>query len=57
MDEEIIKSADLQKLMEYGGRMYGIGTARPQGYGRFAVTCWEPMGSRVEEAEEVLVNA
>lgn len=41
LDEEVIKPEDLHKLMEYGGRMYGIGTARPQGYGRFSVTRWD----------------
>jgi hypothetical protein len=57
VDEEIIKATDLQKLFEYGGRMYGIGTARPQGYGRFAVTVWEPIeSSAVREAERVLAE-
>lgn len=41
VDEEIIKGDDLKKLVEYGGRLYGIGTARPQGYGRFTVVRWE----------------
>jgi hypothetical protein len=41
LDEEVIKSADLRKLIEYGGRWYGIGSARPQGFGRFAVTAWD----------------
>ena len=39
VDEEIIKGTDLLKLFEYGGRMYGIGTARPQGFGRFSIAC------------------
>jgi hypothetical protein len=52
VDEEIIKEGDLKKLIEYGGRMYGIGTARPQGYGRFAVSCWELIDrAAVKEAE------
>jgi hypothetical protein len=41
LDESVIKSGDLRKLVEYGGRWYGIGSARPQGYGRFTVTRWE----------------
>lgn len=41
VDEDIIKVPDLQKLVEYGGRLYGIGTARPQGFGRFTVQRWE----------------
>jgi hypothetical protein len=41
IDKEIITSENLKKLMEYGGRFYGIGTARPQGYGRFQVVRWE----------------
>jgi hypothetical protein len=43
IDEEVIKTDDLRKLMEYGGRWYGIGSARPQGYGRFQVTGWDPV--------------
>jgi len=45
VDEEIIKVDDLKKLTEYGGWKFGIGTARPQGYGRFRVTRWEVLGS------------
>ena len=41
LDEEVIKSEDLKKLVEYGGRWYGVGSARPQGYGRFTVTRWD----------------
>jgi hypothetical protein len=41
VDEEIIKPEDLQKLFEYGGKYIGLGSARPQGYGRFQVTRWE----------------
>jgi len=41
VDEEVIKVEDLRKLMEYGGRWYGIGSARPQGFGRFQVTGWD----------------
>ena len=40
IDEEIIKNDDLQKLIEWGGRYVGIGSARPQGYGRFTVAKW-----------------
>jgi hypothetical protein len=43
VDEEIIRCADLQKMVEHGGRMYGIGTARPQGFGRFVVTKWDKL--------------
>ncbi len=45
LDEDIIKENQLKTLMEYGGRLYGIGTARPQGFGRFSVTRWELLGS------------
>lgn len=41
MDEEIILAKNLQKLFEFGGRYVGMGTARPQGYGRFSVERWE----------------
>lgn len=40
IDEEIIKESDLRKLIEWGGRYVGIGSARPQGYGRFIVKVW-----------------
>lgn len=43
IDEEIIKQGDLRKLMEYGGKWFGIGGARPQGFGRFQVTEWETL--------------
>lgn len=55
LDEEIIRETDLLKLLEYGGRMYGIGTARPQGFGRFSVAVWEPLGQPdLLEADKVL---
>jgi hypothetical protein len=41
IDESIIKADDLQKLLEYAGRYVGIGSARPQGYGRFTISRWE----------------
>ena len=41
VDEEVIKVDDLRKLIEYGGRWYGIGSCRPQGYGRFTVKVWD----------------
>jgi hypothetical protein len=41
VDESIIKAEDLMKLMEYGGRYIGIGSGRPQGYGRFSVARWD----------------
>lgn len=40
LDESIITSEDLKKLMDYAGRYLGIGASRPQGYGRFTVTVW-----------------
>jgi hypothetical protein len=43
VDEEVVKCEDLQKLMEYGGRWYGVGSARPQGFGRFQVIEWDVM--------------
>ena len=45
LDEEVIKSEELKKLVEYGGRLYGIGSARPQGYGRFTVSRWEKLST------------
>ena len=54
LDEEVIKSSDLKKLVEYGGRWYGIGSARPQGFGRFAVTTWQEVSPQVAmEAAEL----
>jgi hypothetical protein len=41
LEEEVISSADLQKLVEWGGKWIGIGSARPQGYGRFTVSGWD----------------
>jgi len=41
VDEEVIKAEDLLKLVTYGGRWYGIGSSRPQGYGRFTVSKWD----------------
>ncbi len=43
VDEEIVKAEDLRKLMEYGGRWLGVGSARPQGFGRFQVVEWDVM--------------
>ena len=40
VDTEVLKSNDLLKLVEWGGKWIGIGSARPQGYGRFAVADW-----------------
>ncbi len=45
IDESIIKIGDLQKLCEYSGRYVGIGSARPQGFGRFQVSRWEKVSS------------
>lgn len=41
IDPEVIEWTALRKLVEYGGRMVGIGGARPQGFGRFVVERWE----------------
>lgn len=41
LDEDIIKSQELQKLFEWGGKWIGLGGARPQGFGRFSVIEWE----------------
>lgn len=41
LDEEVITAEKLCRLIEYGGRWYGIGSCRPQGYGRFTVSRWE----------------
>ena len=40
LDEEVITADNLFKLVEWGGRWIGIGSARPQGYGRFTITRW-----------------
>jgi hypothetical protein len=45
IDEDIIKQEDLMKLFEYGGKYIGIGSARPQGFGRFRVESWELLQS------------
>jgi hypothetical protein len=64
VDEEIIKCDDLKKLFEYGGRMYGVGSARPQGFGRFQVMSWTVIGDRktpgmpvVEQLKEMELGA
>jgi hypothetical protein len=64
VDEDVITVANLRKLFEYGGKWYGIGSARPQGFGRFTVTKWDVLtqgmqeqGTQEEEAhEEALVE-
>ena len=40
VDVDNITPATLRKLFEFGGKYYGIGSARPQGYGRFTVAAW-----------------
>ena len=45
VDESIIKVDDLKKLIQYAGRRIGIGSARPQGYGRFSVIRWNKLSS------------
>ena len=46
VDEEVITVENLRKLFEYGGKWYGIGSGRPQGFGRFQVKEWSAAGSR-----------
>ena len=41
LDEEVITEEKLHRLIAYGGKWYGIGSCRPQGYGRFQVTRWD----------------
>jgi hypothetical protein len=41
VDPEVIKPDDLRKLLEWGGKWIGIGSARPQGFGRFQIGRWE----------------
>jgi hypothetical protein len=41
IDEQVITADKLRALVEYGGHWYGIGSCRPQGYGRFVVTRWD----------------
>lgn len=50
LDEEIIPSKDLQKIFEWGGKYIGLGSARPQGYGRFKVIGWDLVSSLKEAA-------
>jgi len=38
LDDAMYSPKDLKSLLEYGGRMVGIGAARPQGFGRFELT-------------------
>jgi hypothetical protein len=40
VDPEVIEPEKLKKLIEWGGKWIGIGSARPQGYGRFQVMRW-----------------
>jgi hypothetical protein len=40
VDDEIITPKNLFTLMEWGGKWIGIGSARPQGFGRFTVSSW-----------------
>lgn len=47
VDEEVIKVTDLEKLMTWGGKWVGVGSARPQGYGRFVVSVWDVIGAEV----------
>ena len=35
--EEMVNPKDLKSMIEWGGKYVGIGSARPQGYGRFAL--------------------
>jgi hypothetical protein len=41
LDESVVKSDDLQKLVEWGGKWVGVGSCRPQGFGRFTVITWD----------------
>jgi hypothetical protein len=41
IDEEIIQPDQLKTLITWGGKFIGLGSARPQGYGRFGIACWE----------------
>ena len=43
VDPEVIEPEKLKKLIEWGGKWIGIGSARPQGYGRFQVARWEEL--------------
>ena len=38
MDEKMVKPSDLMELLNFAGRVIGIGASRKQGYGRFIVT-------------------
>jgi hypothetical protein len=41
IDEYYISLADFRRLVEFGGRMKGIGSARKMGFGRFTVAKWD----------------
>lgn len=43
VDPEVIQVDELRKLTEWGGKWVGLGSARPQGYGRFAVAEWKEL--------------
>lgn len=47
VDGEVIAPDKLLKLLEWGGKWIGIGSARPQGYGRFSVMEWNEAGANV----------
>jgi hypothetical protein len=48
VDEDLMKADSLRKLFEWGGKMIGIGSSRPQGYGRFVVSGWDVIESQGE---------
>jgi hypothetical protein len=43
VDGEVIAADKLLKLVEWGAKWVGIGSARPQGYGRFSVEEWNEL--------------
>jgi hypothetical protein len=45
VDGEVIAADKLKKLVEWGGKWIGIGSARAQGYGRFSVAAWQELST------------
>ena len=39
-DTTMLKTDDLRRMIDWGGKVVGIGAARSQGYGRFEVIEW-----------------
>jgi hypothetical protein len=54
IEEDLVTSADLQRIMEFGGRYVGAGSSRDQGYGRFIVSAFrDELRTEINLAEEI----